>query len=287
MQPFWPTGSGCARGWLSAFDACWAIHSWSSGRYSPLEVLAERESIYRLLAQTTPENLNKDHNAYTVEPQTRYPNLNTRVVLEFQVRTLYDTDDAAQLEQTTAINAERETLKRTKSRRNLPTSYLFFNLFFNISVRAGIFDADSRCKHANTAESAIHPDTLLAWLKKQLALYDVSVTDMTSSFQSGLALCAIISRYRPDLLDFGALEPGNVAVNNQLAFDILEELGVQSVSTGLEMAQGALPDKLTMMFYLTQVYELFRREIPYVKQAKRVRPTFFHRPFLSLHQIII
>ena len=85
MKPFWPTGSGCARGWLSSFDACWAIHSWSNGKMTPLEVIAERESIYRLLAQTTPENLNKDHNAYTVEPQTRYPNLNTRVCLDFQV----------------------------------------------------------------------------------------------------------------------------------------------------------------------------------------------------------
>ena len=84
MKPFWPTGSGCARGWLSSFDACWAINSWSNGK-TPLEVLAERESIYRLLAQTTPENLSKDHSGYTVEPQTRYPNLNMRVCLDFQV----------------------------------------------------------------------------------------------------------------------------------------------------------------------------------------------------------
>lgn len=59
LQPFWPTGSGCARGFLSSFDACWMIRSFSSGKMMPLEVLAERESIYRLLAQTTPENLSK------------------------------------------------------------------------------------------------------------------------------------------------------------------------------------------------------------------------------------
>ena len=35
------------------------IRSWSSGDMTPLEVLAERESSYRLLAQTTPENLCK------------------------------------------------------------------------------------------------------------------------------------------------------------------------------------------------------------------------------------
>lgn len=114
---------------------------------------------------------------------------------------------------------------------------------------------------------------------------------MTNSFQDGLALCAIIHRYRPDLLDFASLDPANVAVNNQLAFDILEELGVLpvnlasfryrvsalthsislfQVTTGYEMAQLAVPDKLSMLSYLTQVHELFRGEIPCVKQPKRV-----------------
>ncbi|XP_059350658.1 F-actin-monooxygenase MICAL3-like isoform X10 [Daphnia carinata] len=234
LEPFWPTGSGCARGWLSSFDACWAIHSWSSGRMTPLEVLAERESIYRLLAQTTPENLNKDYSAYTVEPQTRYPNLNTRACLEFQVKSLYDTDNTAELERPVKAPVEEGTRKRSKR-----------------------------------PDSFIHPDTLLLWLKKQIALYDITITDVTTSFQDGLALCAIIHRYRPDLLDFASLDPANVAVNNQLAFDILEELGLPPVTTGYEMAQLAVPDKLAMLSYLTQVHELFRGEIPCVKQPKR------------------
>ncbi|XP_046461046.1 F-actin-monooxygenase MICAL3-like isoform X11 [Daphnia pulex] len=234
LEPFWPTGSGCARGWLSSFDACWAIHSWSSGRMTPLEVLAERESIYRLLAQTTPENLNKDYSAYTVEPQTRYPNLNIRTCLDFQVKSLYDTDNLAELARPVKAPVEEGTRKRTKR-----------------------------------PDSFIHPDTLLVWLKKQIALYDITITDMTNSFQDGLALCAIIHRYRPDLLDFASLDPANVAVNNQLAFDILEELGVLPVTTGYEMAQLAVPDKLSMLSYLTQVHELFRGEIPCVKQPKR------------------
>jgi hypothetical protein len=117
LEPFWPTGSGCARGWLSSFDACWAIHSWSSGRMTPLEVLAERESIYRLLAQTTPENLNKDYSAYTVEPQTRYPNLNIRTCLDIQVKSLYDTDNLAELARPVKAPVEEGTRKRTKRRK--------------------------------------------------------------------------------------------------------------------------------------------------------------------------
>jgi len=51
-------------------DAGWAIKAWGA-LLSPLEVIAERESIYRLLGQTTPENLNRDYVAYTLDPHTR------------------------------------------------------------------------------------------------------------------------------------------------------------------------------------------------------------------------
>lgn len=72
LQPFWPTGSGCARGFLGGLDAAWMIRSWASGKMTPLQVIAERESVYQLLSQTTPENLNKNFNEYTIDPNTRY-----------------------------------------------------------------------------------------------------------------------------------------------------------------------------------------------------------------------
>ena len=50
-------------------------------------------------------------------------------------------------------------------------------------------------------------------------------------FQDGRVLCAIIHRYRPDMIDFENLSPENIEENNQLAFDILErEFGVPPVS---------------------------------------------------------
>ena len=58
-QPFWPTGTGCARGFLGAFDAAWMLKRLCVG-VSPLELLEEREAIYYLLPQTTPERLQKN-----------------------------------------------------------------------------------------------------------------------------------------------------------------------------------------------------------------------------------
>lgn len=40
--------------------------------------------------------------------------------------------------------------------------------------------------------------------------------------------------------------------------------------TGEEMAQCDVPDKLVIFSYLTQIYEAFRGEIPYVKHPKLV-----------------
>ncbi|XP_012255532.2 F-actin-monooxygenase Mical isoform X2 [Athalia rosae] len=236
LEPFWPTGSGCARGFLSSLDACWAIKGWST--LTPLEVLAERESIYRLLGQTTPENLNRDYAAYTLDPHTRYPNLNTRLVTPIQVRGLLDTDDPDNIEQPSMQPAV--DIPKKRRRRDIGT------------------------------DSQVHPDVLLHWLRKQVALYDtVHIADMGNSFKDGLAICAIIHRYRPDLIDFHSLKPEDIEKNNQLAFDTLEkELGITPVFTGDEMTSCDVPDKLAMFSYLTQIYETFRGEIPHIKHPK-------------------
>ncbi|KAM3968950.1 LOW QUALITY PROTEIN: molecule interacting with CasL [Aphomia sociella] len=108
LEPFWPTGSGCARGFLSALDAAWAVKAWGqSPPPHPLVVIAERESIYRLLAQTTPENLHRDFGAYTLDPGTRYPNLNRTAVTPHRVTSFYDSDEPLPLDAVSTIRKRR------------------------------------------------------------------------------------------------------------------------------------------------------------------------------------
>ena len=76
-------------------------------------------------------------------------------------------------------------------------------------------------------------------------------------------------RYRPDLIDFHTLDAKDSLDNLQFAFDLLEhELGISPVIKATELADVTkVPDKLTMMSYLSQVYDCFRREIPNVQQS--------------------
>ncbi|NXV97833.1 MICA2 monooxygenase, partial [Calonectris borealis] len=222
LEPFWPMGTGCARGFLAAFDTAWMVRSWAQGK-PPLEILAERESIYRLLPQTTPENINKNFEQYTIDPGTRYPNLNSSCVRPHQVRQLYVTNELQQC-----------PLERVSSIR--------------------------RSVNLSRHESDIRPNKLLTWCQKQTEGYrNVNVTDLTTSWKSGLALCAIIHRFRPELIDFDALNEEDVVKNNQLAFDVAEqEFGIPPVTTGKEVGSAGEPDKLSMVMYLSKFYELFR-----------------------------
>ncbi|XP_037695879.1 F-actin-monooxygenase MICAL2 isoform X3 [Choloepus didactylus] len=222
LEPFWPMGTGCARGFLAAFDTAWMVKSWDQGTL-PLELLAERESLYRLLPQTTPENISKNFEQYTLDPGTRYPNLNSHGVRPNQVKHLYITTEL-----------HHYPLERVGSIR--------------------------RSVGLSRQESDVRPSKLLTWCQQQTEGYrHVTITDLTTSWRSGLALCAIIHRFRPELINFDSLNEDDAVENNQLAFDVAErEFGIPPVTTGKGMASTREPDKLNMVMYLSKFYELFR-----------------------------
>ncbi|KAF8361520.1 hypothetical protein PRIPAC_88443 [Pristionchus pacificus] len=81
-EPFWPTGSGCARGFLGVWDTAWLIRQLSVSGRDEMELMAERESVYRLLAQVTKDNMHKNMTKYTIDPRTRYVSLDLNVKTE-------------------------------------------------------------------------------------------------------------------------------------------------------------------------------------------------------------
>ncbi|XP_063336178.1 protein-methionine sulfoxide oxidase mical3a isoform X15 [Pelmatolapia mariae] len=237
LEPFWPMGTGIARGFLAAMDSGWMVKSWAQGK-TPLEVLAERESIYRLLPQTTPENVSKNFSQYSVDPTTRYPNISLNFLKPSQVRHLFDTGECREvrIEIENVINSSTPKLARN----------------------------DNCLLDKQLQESIARSSKLLNWCQRQTEGYrNVNVTDLTMSWKSGLALCALIHRYRPDLIDFDSLDERDQEKNNQLAFDVAErEFGISPCMTGKEMSSVVEPDKLSMVMYLSQFYEMFKDTVP-------------------------
>ncbi|XP_052411121.1 protein-methionine sulfoxide oxidase mical3b isoform X11 [Carassius gibelio] len=224
LEPFWPMGTGIARGFLAATDTAWMVRSWGQGN-TPSEVLAERESVYRLLPQTTPENVSKNYNQYSVDPATRYPNINMQLISAAQVRHLIDTGEGPILN-LDAVSSPHPRLTRQ--------------------------------------ESMARYSKLLSWCQEQTHGYmNVCVTDFTTSWRSGLALCALIHRFRPDLINFASLEESEPELNGQLGLDMAElEFGICPIMTGKEMSALEESDSLCMVMYLSQLYELLKDTAP-------------------------
>ncbi|XP_065807295.1 protein-methionine sulfoxide oxidase mical3b isoform X2 [Labrus bergylta] len=219
LEPFWPMGTGIARGFLSALDSAWMIRSWSQGG-AAVDVLADRETVYRLLPQTTPENMQKNFSLFTVDPSTRYLNINTHLITPAQVRHLVDTGED--------------------------------------TLQPGLI------RQSSVSGSVSQSNNLLTWCQEQTRGYHgVAVSDLTTSWKSGLALCALIHRYRPDLIDFNSLDESLVEENTRLGFDVAErEFGIPPLMTVEEMSSLGEPDSLSMVMYLIQFYQLLKDTAP-------------------------
>ncbi|XP_053446354.1 F-actin-monooxygenase MICAL1 isoform X1 [Nycticebus coucang] len=216
VEPFWPLGTGVARGFLAAFDAAWMVKRWAEGT-GPLEVLAERESLYQLLSQTSPENMHRNVAQYGLDPATRYPNLNLQAVTPNQVRDLYD------------VLANEPVQMSDKTDAGKPA-----------------------------AASAGTQEELLRWCQEQTAGYPgVHVTNLSSSWANGLALCALVHRLRPSLLEPSELQGMGALEATAWALKVAEhELGITPVVSAQAVVAGS--DPLGLIAYLSHFHSTFK-----------------------------
>ncbi|VVD04731.1 unnamed protein product [Leptidea sinapis] len=95
---------------------------------------------------------------------------------------------------------------------------------------------------------------LLEWCSSITREYpSCPVTELTSSFRSGLAFCAVIHHFRPDLIDFSGLQPGESEENVRKALEASSKLGISQVLTVNDVCSSTGPDKLAVMTYLFQL----------------------------------
>ncbi|XP_069090310.1 EH domain-binding protein 1 isoform X1 [Pleurodeles waltl] len=96
--------------------------------------------------------------------------------------------------------------------------------------------------------------SLLVWCKEVTKPYrGVKITNFTTSWRNGLAFCAILHRFRPDLIDYKSLNPQDIKENNKKAYDGFANIGISRLLEPSDMVLLAIPDKLTVMTYLYQI----------------------------------
>eukprot|EP01094_Clydonella_sp_ATCC50884_P006559 TRINITY_DN15781_c1_g1_i1.p2 TRINITY_DN15781_c1_g1~~TRINITY_DN15781_c1_g1_i1.p2 ORF type:complete len:637 (-),score=283.53 TRINITY_DN15781_c1_g1_i1:149-2020(-) len=113
---------------------------------------------------------------------------------------------------------------------------------------------------------------LLRWCQRKTEPYDnVDVKDFTMSFADGLAMCALIHRHRPDLLDYDQLTAEDPLHNLNLAFDVAEEhLDVPKLLDAEDIVGMARPDERSIMTYVAALYSVFSKLDKFETAGRRV-----------------
>ncbi|XP_036402372.1 EH domain-binding protein 1 isoform X1 [Megalops cyprinoides] len=103
--------------------------------------------------------------------------------------------------------------------------------------------------------------SLLAWCREVTKNYrGVKITNFTTSWRNGLAFCALLHHFRPNLIDYKSLNPQDIKENNKKAYDGFANLGISRLLEPSDMVLLAIPDKLTVMTYLYQIRAHFSGE---------------------------
>ena len=100
---------------------------------------------------------------------------------------------------------------------------------------------------------------LLLWCQRKTACYEgVEVRDFSTSWNNGLAFCALLDIHRPDLIDFDTLDKSDHKGNMQLAFDIAsKEIGIPELLDVEDVADVPKPDERSLMTYIAYWFHAF------------------------------
>ncbi|XP_011501718.1 PREDICTED: cytospin-A isoform X2 [Ceratosolen solmsi marchali] len=101
-------------------------------------------------------------------------------------------------------------------------------------------------------------NALLKWCQNKTVGYrNIDITNFSSSWNDGLALCAILHTYLPDKIPYDSLTPTEKKRNFSLAFSAAESVGIPTTLNIGDMCQLERPDWQQVMTYVTSIYKHF------------------------------
>ncbi|XP_026572844.1 cytospin-A isoform X3 [Pseudonaja textilis] len=101
-------------------------------------------------------------------------------------------------------------------------------------------------------------NALLKWCQKKTEGYEnIDITNFSSSWNDGLAFCAVLHTYLPAHIPYQELNSQDKRRNFTLAFQAAESVGIKSTLDINEMVRTERPDWQNVMLYVTAIYKYF------------------------------
>nr|XP_057926995.1 cytospin-A [Doryrhamphus excisus] len=101
-------------------------------------------------------------------------------------------------------------------------------------------------------------NALLKWCQKKTEGYqNIDITNFSSSWNDGLAFCALLHTYLPAHIPYQELSSQDKRRNFTLAFQAAESVGIKCTLDINEMVHTERPDWQNVMTYVTAIYKYF------------------------------
>ncbi|XP_023664106.1 cytospin-A isoform X2 [Paramormyrops kingsleyae] len=101
-------------------------------------------------------------------------------------------------------------------------------------------------------------NSLLRWCQSRTLGYkNIDITNFSSSWADGMALCAVFHTYLPSHIPYHSLNPESKRENLDLAFRTGESVGIQASLTVEEMLKVGGPDWQGVLGYVESIYRHF------------------------------
>ncbi|XP_045916978.1 cytospin-A-like [Micropterus dolomieu] len=101
-------------------------------------------------------------------------------------------------------------------------------------------------------------NSLLRWCQSRTQGYkNIEITNFSSSWEDGMAFCAVYHTYLPTLIPYDTLNPADKKENLDLAFKTGESVGITAALTAEEMLKEDGPDWQKVLGYVESIFRHF------------------------------
>uniref|UniRef100_A0AAQ4RJF1 Actinin alpha 3b n=1 Tax=Gasterosteus aculeatus aculeatus TaxID=481459 RepID=A0AAQ4RJF1_GASAC len=130
-----------------------------------------------------------------------------------------------------------------------------------------------------SVEETSAKEGLLLWCQRKTAPYrNVNVQNFHISWKDGLALCALIHRHRPDLIDYAKLRKDDPIGNLNTAFEVAEKfLDIPKMLDAEDIVNTPKPDEKAIMTYVSCFYHAFAGAEQLLEWIRRTTPWLENR----------
>jgi len=159
----------------------------------------------------------------------------------------------------TAVSGMTAAMETERSHRGLapkpPGGGAFVGLVNQIAPKNPV----GRAKSAPAKNSAASKKAaLLHWCQRMVSdKENVSITNFSSSWNDGMAFCALFHHFVPNQIPFSTLDPKNREYNFRLAFTEGEKAGVTALLDVEDMVEMKNPCWMSVMTYVSLIYNHF------------------------------